>query len=96
MFPPLPEPPIPLVDDLYAYRQGPVYTPEAEAAIYDSLLGLPLFDVTEIGSQWAFAGSPSAFQSVPPTVYPAPLVAGFGGIQAGQFYMQPLQEPEGM
>lgn len=87
--PPLPDPSTP--EGLFDYIEGPQFGPEAESAVFVPLHYLPIFDVRYAISLWAHGQGPYAMEEKPIAVFPSIPVSGLGGIQTGQFVLQPLE-----
>lgn len=79
----------------YTYFQGMIFTPGAEAMVFNTNLQLPLFLVQANGTipfhnPPSVVGAPQVFAGhVTPTV-------GLGGLQHGQLFTQPLSNMRGV
>jgi hypothetical protein len=79
------------VAHIYRYHEGDLFTPGAQNFVFEPNFELPLQTVWGFG----FIRNPNTFKPLqPPQVWAHPTVTtdGLGGLQAGQFDMQPLLE----
>jgi hypothetical protein len=78
---------------LYHFHEGDIFFPGAPLYVYE-----PRFERTPLQGIWgnAFLRVPNTFNPVqPPQVMSVPRVKpnGIGGLQAGTFALEPLEEP---